>query len=262
MKKFRLHEASLAENAEEAKAKFDRYNSGDWLDDLFTYVKPSVFFAGIGKGMASVTAVEKSPIHAFTIFRDAIKNKDTNEPVLDDQEIAYCVRSIIKWCCNINIESNEKAIENLDAKKNAKEIEVCNKQIEHYKDILNYITSVNADEIDDMIANIGSNFDEGGQLTPETQKANQTFNRICRTYYGKNLSTTDYKNLESNIQQYGYHIVNLFRGAGEQLMDCGLQNVSELEERSDEEKAALIKELKKAWAEKKKETKASETKNA
>ena len=92
MKKFRMHEASLAENADEAKAKFESYNTGDWLDDLFKYVQPSVFFTGIGRGMAECTAIAKDPIHAFCIFRDAIKNKETGEPVLSDQEIAYCAK--------------------------------------------------------------------------------------------------------------------------------------------------------------------------
>ena len=258
MKKFRLHEASLAENADEAKAKFENYNSGDWLDDLFSYIKPSVFFTGIGRGMANIVGVEKNIIHAFIVFRDAIKTKDNNEPVLDDQEIAYCVRSIIKWCCNNNIESNKKAISELDAKKNTKEIEVCNKQIAHYNAILDVITNPSFDGIDALIENLGSKFDEGGQLTPECQAANKMFNQICKSYYGKSLSTVDYKNVAENVKQYAYHIVNLFRSAGEKMPDVGLCNISALEERSQEEKDELIKKSKKEWAEKKKE----EQKNA
>ena len=262
IRKFRLHEASLAENAAEATKKFEAYNSGDWLDDLFSHIKPSIFFNGIGKGMASVTAIEKNPIHAFTIFRDAVKDRNTGEPVLDDKELAYCVKSIIKWCCNINIESNKKAIENLDAKKNAKEIEACDKQIQYYTDILGYITNPTSAEVDDMLKNIGSKFDDGGQLSNECQKANKTFNFICKSYYGKELSTIDYTNLANNIQQYGYHIINLFRSPGEQLVDVGLAKVYQLEERSEEEKAEFTKELKKAWAEKKKGEKETEQKNA
>ncbi len=261
MRKFRLHEASLAENAEQAKAKFESRNSGDWLDDMFSYVKPSVFFSGIGRGMANVTKIEKSPIHAFTIFRDAIKNKE-GIPALEDQEIAYCVKSIVKWVCNANIESNKKAVESMDAKKNAKEIDLCNKQIESYKDIIDYITAPNADEVTNLLKDIGSHFDEGGTLTPECQSANTTFNRICKSYYNKNLSTSDYKNLDTNIQQYGFHIINLFRDPGEQLMDCGLTNISELEERSQEEREELIKAMKKEWAEQKKTEKKDSEKNA
>ena len=262
MKRFRLHEASLAENADDAKKKFESYNSGDWLDDLFHYIKPSIFFSGIGKGMATVAAIEKNPVHAFVIFRDAVRDKNTGEPVLNDQELAYCVRSIVTWCCNTNIESNKKAIENLDAKKNAAEIEACKKQIEYYTNILDYISSPSYDEIDNLLKNIGSKFDESGTLTPECQNANKTFNLICKTYYGKPLSTTDYNNLASNIQQYGGHIINLFRSPGTESPEYSLNKIADLKERSEEEKAELIKELKKAYAERKKEQKASETKNA
>ena len=262
MKKFRLHEASLAENAEEAKARFENYNSGDWLDDVFSYFRPPVFFTGIGRGMATVTASKKNPIHAFIILRDAIKDKETGTPVLEDQEIAYCAKAIMKWFCNTNIDSNKKAIENLDAKKNKTEIEKCEAQIQYYNDILACITSPSSDEVDNLLDNIGTSFNEGGTLTDECQEANATFNRICKSYYGKQLSTADYKNLGENIKQYGYHIINLFRSPGEQLMDCGLTNVSELEERSAEEREAMIKEAKKAWAERKKKTEEEEAKNA
>lgn len=262
MKKFRLHEASQAENAEEAKAKFESYNSGDWLDDVFSYFRPPVFFTGIGRGMATVAADKKNPIHSFIILRDAIKDKTTGEPVLDDQEIAYCAKSIMKWFCDTNIESNKKAIENLDPKKNKTEIEKCEAQIQYYNDILTYITSPSSEEIDTLLENVGSTFDEGGTLTKECQDANATFNRICGSYYGKKLSTSDYKNLGENIKQYGYHIINLFRAPGEQLVDCGLSYVSELEERSAEEREEMIKAAKKAWAERKSKEKKEEAKNA
>ena len=262
MKKFRLHEASQAENAEEAKAKFESYNSGDWLDDVFSYFRPPVFFTGIGRGMATVAADKKNPIHSFIILRDAIKDKATGEPVLDDQEIAYCAKSIMKWFCDTNIDSNKKAIENLDAKKNKTEIEKCEAQIQYYNNILAYITSPSSEEIDSLLENIGTTFDEGGTLTKECQDANATFNRICGSYYGKKLSTSDYKNLGENIKQYGYHIINLFRAPGEQLVDCGTTYVSELEERTEEEREAMIKAAKKAWAERKNKQKAEEVKNA
>jgi len=263
MKKFRMHEASLAENADEAKAKFESYNSGDWLDDVFSHFCPPIFFAGIGRGMATVAADKKNPIHSFIILRDAIKDKGTGKPVLEDQEIAYCAKSIMKWVCNTNIDSNQKAIDNLDAKKNKTEIEKCEAQIQYYKNILDYITSPSSEEIDSLLDNIGTIFDEGGhQLTSECQNANATFNRICKSYYGKELSDADYKNLDENIKQYGYHIINLFRSPGEQITDCGLSNVSELVERSAEEKEEILKAAKKAWAERKTKEKTEETKNA
>jgi hypothetical protein len=248
MKKFRLHEASLAENADEAKAKFENYNSGNWLDDLFSYVKPSVFFAGIGRGMASVIAAEKDPIHAFCIFRDAIKDKKSNEPVIDDQEIAYCVKSIVKWVCNTNIESNKKAIAALDKKKNAKEIANCEASVKYYNEIIEYLTNPTTANVDVMIENMGSKFDDGGVLTQECQDANRLFNVVCKTYYGKHLSTTDYKNVAINVQNYGGKIVNLFCDAGSKVVKYSDAVISDLEENSEEEKAAAVKEAMKARA--------------
>lgn len=263
MKKFRMHEASLADNADEAKARFESYNSGDWLDDVFSYFRPPVFFAGIGKGMATVTASKKNPLHAFIILRDAIKDKDTGKPVLEDQEIAYCVKSIVKWFCNTNIDSNQKAIDNLDSKKNKTEIEKCEAQIQYYNDILTYITSPSSEEVDNLLDNIGTSFDANGmQLTKDCQEANATFNRVCKSFYGKQLSDADYKNLTQNVQQYAGCILNLFRDPGSQLANYKLSNITDLEERSAEEREAMIKEAKKAWAERKSKEKEEESKNA
>lgn len=262
MKGFRLHEASLAENADEAKARFENYNSGDWLDDVFEHFQPSVFFAGIGRGMASVAATEKSPLHAFIIFRDAIKDKETGVPALSDQEIAYCVKSIIKWVCNVNISSNEKAIEGLDEKKNAKEIESCKKQIAYYNDILEYITNPSGEEVETLLENIGTKYDAGGTLTSECQKANNVFNKVCQSYYGKKMAHQNYKNLGENIQQYAGCILNLFRPANSQLSNYSMANIAELEERSEEEKQAFRKEELQKKNEQKNTAKAEETKNA
>lgn len=263
MKKFREHQAELAENTDEAKARFANYNSGDWLDDIFGYFMPPVFFTGIGRGMASVTEVEKSPIHAFIIFRDAIRDAETKQPVLEDQETAYCVKSIVKWVCNTNIASNQKAIDNLDAKKNKAEIEKCEAQIQKYNNVLTYITSPAADEVESLIDNYGTHFNEAGtQLSDACAKANETVNRICKSYYGKQLSDADYKNLLTNVQQYAGYIINMFRDSGSQLMNYNIANISELEERSAEEKEAIIKEAKKAWDERKSKEKEADTKNA
>jgi hypothetical protein len=259
MKKFRMHEASLAENATEAKAKFEARNSGDWLDDIFSYFRPPVFFTGIGRGMASVTEVEKSPIHAFIIFRDAIRDKETHEPVLNDQESAYCVKCIVKWFCNTNIASNQKSIDELDKKTNAEIIAKCKEAIEKYNKILDYITNPGAEEVEALPDNIGSHFDANGTaLTTECQCANRIFNNICKSYYGKQLSDADYKNLVTNIQQRAGVIVNLFRSAGSQLVNYKESNITELEERTEEEKVAIRKAAKKAWEERK----SAEEKNA
>ena len=262
MKKFRMHQAEQAENTDEAKARFSNYNSGDWLDEVFKYFLPPIFFVGIGRGMATVTDIEKNPIHAFIIFRDAIKDKKTGVPVLDDQEIAYCVKSIVKWFCNTNIASNQKAIDNLDKEKNKSEIEKCEAQIAKYNNTLTYITSPTSDDVDTLLDNIGSKFDAGGTLTTECQKANAMFNRVCGTYYGKQLSSVDYKNLDVNIQQYAGCILNMFRDPGAQLLNYNISNIADLEERSEEEKIEAVKAAKKESKERKDAEKEQEKKNA
>ena len=262
MKKFRSHQAEAAENTDEAKARYANYNYGDWLDDIFSYFKPTIFFQGIGRGMESVIAVEKNPIHAFVIFRDAIVDKETKKPVLADEDIASCVKSIVKWICNTNIASNKKAIENLDPKKNKKEIETCENSIAKYNKSLAYVTDPSFDEVDHLLENIGSHFDEGGTLTEECQRANATFNRVCKTYYGEQLSTADYNNLEENIQQYAGCIINLFRDAGSQLANYKLANITELSKCTDEERQERLKKAKKEWNERKAAKEKEEKKNA
>lgn len=263
MKKFRMHEASLAENADEAKAKFENRTSGDWLDDLFGYVQPSVFFTGIGRGMANVTLVEKDPIHAFIIFRDAIKDKTTGMPILEDAEAAYCVKSIIKWYCNTHIDSNKKAIAELDPKKNASDIEKCNARIAELEKIIDYVTNPSADVVNELLNNIGSKWmSDGSTLTPECRHANTIFNTVCKSYYNEQLSTCDYKNLGENIQQYAGCIINLFRDPGSQIAIYKDANITKLEERSEEEKQKLTKEAKEAWANAKKAEKKESEKNA
>lgn len=263
MKKFREHQAELAENTEEAKARLANYNSGDWLDDVFSHFTPPIFFEGIGRGMATVTENEKSPIHAFTILREAIKDKETGQPVLSDQEIAYCVKSVVRWICNTKIASNKKAIENLDAEKNAEEIKKCQSAIERHENVLSYITNPSSDEVDTLLENVGSYFDESGsQLTPECSKANATFNRVCQTYYGKQMSGADYKNLANNVQQYAGCILNLFRDSGSQLVNYKLSNITELEKRSEEEREELLKKAKKDFMERKSKEKKTDEKNA
>jgi len=262
MKKFRLHEAGLAENSDEAKAKFESRNTGDWLDDIFSYFRPPVFFTGIGKGMATITEVEKTPIHAFLILRDAIRDKQTGVPVLEDQEIAYAAKCIMKWYCNTNIASNQKSIDELDKKKNADVIAQCEKAIAKYNNILDIITNPSGDVVDSLLENIGNHFDEGGTLTHECQEANKISNMICKSYYGKPLSNADYKNLDANVQQYAGCIINLFRNAGSQLATYKEANITELEERTKEEKEAMRKEAKKAFEAREAAKKAAETKNA
>jgi hypothetical protein len=159
----------------------------------------------------------------------------------------------MKWYCNVTIASNKKSIEELDAKKNAKDIEACNHRIADLEKAFEYFTNPSFDDVISLLENIGSKFTEDGSaLTPECQKANSIFNMVCKTYYGKQMSTAEYKNLDTNVQQYAGCIINMFREAGSDDKNYAISNITELEERTAEEKEAIIKEAKKNWAERKK----------
>ena len=173
------------------------------------------------------------------------------------------MKSIVKWYCNTNIESNKKAIDAFDAKKNASDIEKCNVRIAELENIISYITNPSDEVVATLLDNIGSKFNsDGSTLTPECARANTIFNTVCKSYYGKPLSTCDYKNLDVNIQQHAGCIINMFREAGTDNKNYSLSNISDLEERSAEEKEALTKESKKAWAAAKEAEKKKSEKNA
>ena len=66
MKKFRLHEASLAENADEAKAKFENRTSGDWWQ-MSSWLRRILF-------MPSSSSVMLSRIRRMELLYSAIRN--------------------------------------------------------------------------------------------------------------------------------------------------------------------------------------------
>ena len=96
-----------------------------------------------------------------------------------------------------------------------------------------------------MLENVGHHTIEGtDQYTDECARANRIVNVVGRSYYGKQLSPNDYKNLYTNIQQYAGCIVNLFRNPGAKSKVYDLSNIKELEEYTEEEKKANLKAAK------------------
>jgi len=243
MKDFRYNQASKAENAEEAKARYDTYTAGDWMDDMFGFFKPTVFYTGIGRGMCTVAFNEGNPVHAFLILRDALKNRETGKPEDSDTEVAYLVRSITKWVAKAMIESNEKAIEALDPKQNAKEIEHCKVAINNYNNAINCFVNPSFDLADNYLED---DSDETAKITKS----------IIRSYYPLDTKPAEYKNFKENIQQRLGCIINLFRDPNSQSIAYKESNITELVKYTEEELA----ELKKAEAKAKAAAKESESK--
>lgn len=231
IKNFRINQAKQAENAEEAIKNYDSYNSGDWLDDIFRYFKPTVVFKGIGNGIITVATSEENPIHAFLILRDALKDRKTGKPTFSDVDIAYLAKSIAKWVGGALIESNQKAIDNLDPKTNATEIEACKSGIARYEKAISFFTNPSSDII--------SRFIEA-----DTEAAAKTVKHIVNSYYGVKTDISKYKNGMSNVKQHAGIILNYFADGGSENPNYCESNLSDLVEYTEEELAEIKKQKK------------------
>jgi len=229
IKEFRLNQASKAENAEEARKRYDTYTSGDWMDDVFSFFKPTVFYSGIGRGMCTVAFTEGHPVHAFIILRDALKSKKAPENTLPDSEVAYLARSIVKWVASDMIDSNQKAIDALDPKQNAEEIEHCKVAIKNYNNAIDCFVNPSFD--------LADNFEEDN-----SESTAKVADSVIKSYYGSKLNMSEYKNLKSNVQQRIGIILNLFKDPNSQSISYKESNLSELVKYTEEELKALKKE--------------------
>lgn len=226
IKKFRLHEA---EGKEETIKAYELYNAGDWLDDIFSHFKPTVFFKGIGFGMESVAITEQNPIHAFLILRDALKVKETGKPALSDDNIAFLARSIVKWVSNALIESNEKAIENLDPKKNGNEIATCQAAINYHKKALPIFTDPSTELADTYL-------DKDEEVTAKMTK------HIVNSYYGAGTDVSKYANIKENVKQHIGIILNYFCDPAAIDERYSSANLTDLVEYTEEELAEIKKQ--------------------
>lgn len=246
MREFRMAQANKAQNVVEAMETLDSRSVYDWLNDAFSYVKPTHLLSGIGMGMRTVVDSEKGGISAFLILRQTLTDKD-GTICWDDQSIADAVRAIVIWSCNDAIAKDTTAIEKLPTNSSGYKEEKAKfeKSIAHFNDIIDAISNPNFDFVDGMLES----------LDKDDKIATKMAGRICKAYYPETLKNAeDYKNLNANIQQRAGIIANMFREPGNTNLNYSEANLSDLVEYTEEEKVELRKEA----AEAKKE----ESKNA
>lgn len=248
MRDYRMAQADSAEKPAEVKDKLDSRSVYDWLNDAFSYVKPTHLLSGIGVGMKVLVETEKNGVSAFMILRGSLTDKETGVPCWDDQSIADAARAITKWSCEDSIAKDTEKLNALDpkAKDYKKTKEGFENSIAHYKSIIDDVTNPNFNIIDDM-----ENLLESGNHAVVSMAA-----RIRNAFYPETVKkpASDYKNLYNNIKQRAGIIANMFREPGNFNQNYSEANLSDLVEYTEEEKV----ELRKSAAEAKKE----ESKNA
>uniref|UniRef100_A0AAU8B9V0 Uncharacterized protein n=1 Tax=Dulem virus 42 TaxID=3145760 RepID=A0AAU8B9V0_9CAUD len=230
MHDYRIELARQAQNATEAMNKYEDRTMKDWLTDIFAYVKPTVYMKGIGRGMWELVRKENSPLSAFLIFRNYLTNKETNVPEWDDQSIADAVYILVKMICDMNIQNETIARDNLDKKKKDYNdlIKFHNEQIKINKQIINNITDIDFSILDTF------DVDNPTKVTAKT--------RILEQYYNDAITALPpYKNLHENVKLQGGIILNLFRPAGDKNTIYTADKLSDLIQYTMDEWEALQK---------------------
>lgn len=234
MREYRAEEARHAQNTVAAMEKFEARTTGDWLNDAFSIVEPTLLFNGIGRGLCTTTSVFKSPVQAFIVLKKAINNANGSD-VWDDQSIASAVSAIVYWIANSNIKKMETELEGLDKK--AKDYDAVSanykKSIDHYKSILETINNPSYD----LVENVGETDPE--KLTENGKKLREYLQKFLYA----DVKPGTYKNMISNLQQYAGYVTGLFRTPGTADANYSLSNISELEllEETVEEKKEEVK---------------------
>ena len=214
MRQYRAEVARHADNTSDAMLKYDNRTVGEWLDDAFSIVTPTLLFNGIGTGLRLTTSQTGSPVCAFTILKRHIKDQ------WDDASIASAVTAILRWITTDNIERNEKDIALLPEKERDGEIAAKYKEaIEHNKAILEVATNPNYDFVEKITES------DPDKLTDSEKK----FRQSLQNFLYPDLKPGMYKNLFSNIQQYAGYVTGLFREAGTADANYQLGNMTELE---------------------------------
>lgn len=250
MRTYRITMADKAENVAEAKLKYDGYTVDKWLMDAFSYVKPTFLLHGIGRGLITMASLAKSPVSSFCILRRTLTDPETNKPVWDDQSIADAVKAIIYLVASNAIADEQKNLDALDKKaKDYKEVsEKYKNSIDHYKQILEYVSNPDFDVINTMIQKMDDEKDP---------TATKLFNYVKDQYY-PNVARGGYKNLDYDVVQRAGIITNMFITEADRNEDYNEVNIQELVAYTTEE----IKEMREAEAKAKAEAKKEESKNA
>lgn len=250
MRTYRMTMADKAENAAEAKLKYDDYTVDQWLMDAFSYVKPTFLLHGIGRGLITMASLDKSPISSFCILRKTLFDPETGQPVWDEQSIADAVKAIIYLVANNAIADEQKNLDALDKKaKDYKDIsEKYKNSIQHYKDILGYVTNPDPEIISSLIEKMDKDKDP---------VAIKIYGRIKDQYY-PNSARGGFKNMDYNIVQHAGIICNMFKPFADQDETYAEINLHDLVAYTTEE----IKEMREAEAKAAAEAKKEEGKNA
>lgn len=250
MRTYRMTMADKAENAAEAKLKYDDYTVDQWLMDAFSYVKPTFLLHGIGRGLITMASLDKSPISSFCILRKTLSDPETGQPVWDEQSIADAVKAIIYLVANNAIADEQKNLDALDKKaKDYKDVsEKYKNSIQHYKDILGYVTNPDPEIISSLIEKMDKDKDP---------VAIKIYGRIKDQYY-PNSARGGFKNMDYNIVQRAGIICNMFKPLADQDETYAEINLHDLVAYTTEE----IKEMREAEAKAAAEAKKEEGKNA
>lgn len=250
MRTYRMTMADKAENAAEAKLKYDDYTVDQWLMDAFSYVKPTFLLHGIGRGLITMASLDKSPISSFCILRKTLSDPETGQPVWDEQSIADAVKAIIYLVANNAIADEQKNLDALDKKaKDYKDVsEKYKNSIQHYKDILGYVTNPDPEIISSLIEKMDKDKDP---------VAIKIYGRIKDQYY-PNSARGGFKNMDYNIVQHAGIICNMFKPLADQDETYAEINLHDLVAYTTEE----IKEMHEAEAKAAAEAKKEKGKNA
>lgn len=250
MRAYRMALADKAENVAEAKLKYDAYTVDQWLMDAFKYVQPTFLLHGIGRGLITMASLDKSPISSFCILRKSLTDPETKKSVWDDQSIADAVKAIIFLVANKNISDETANLEALDKKaKDYEEIaEKYTNSINHYKDVLGYVTNPDFSIVNDMIVNMDEKKDP---------IAIKLYGRIKDQYY-PDSARGGFKNIDTNIIQRAGIICNMFKSPEDRNENYNEVNIHDLVAYTAEE----IKAMREAEAKNAAEKKTEDSKNA
>lgn len=237
MQKYRMAEAKKAENSSEAMDKYASRTTREWLEDVFSYVKPVVHMQGVGKGLYATILGTKSPLPAFLILRDYLTNKGTGKVEWDDQSIADAVYCLVRYVCEDNIAKEEAAKAALDPKaKGYRDIATKHdEQIKINNDIIGCINDITFDVMDNF-------------LHTDDNLLASARGRIRKQYYAEYEPEAypSYKNLWQNVEQQAGIILNLFRMPGNKNQNYSEANLTPIERYTQEEYDAIVAEEREA----------------
>lgn len=230
-------QASKAENKDEELSKLNAMTRPQVFEELAKFLGTApLVISGVGGHMFTITAGTKSPVYAFSMLRNAAKDRKTGTISIDDQTIADYVRIIVKWVGDLRIAENEKKLTEItanvealskDAKKNKKAIDEQNEKkatiegnISHLKDVQNYVMNPTGDVPDNWPA----------QFKEKDSAANRIYGAVINTYYD-DIEVKEMKRdgVLHNVQQYIGIIHNMFRAPGDSLQNYSEANILALE---------------------------------